>query len=272
MKDMIPDSGWRRKLYIIIFETDTPLGKKFDVLLLWAILLSVLGVLLGSDPDIRSVYGGTIDLFEISFTFLFTLEYILRLAVVKKPHKYALSFFGLIDLMAILPTYISFIVGGSTYLVVIRAIRLLRVFRVLKLFRYLKESQVLLSTMQASRAKITVFLGAVLTLVLIMGTLMYIIETGNPGFTSIFKSMYWAIVTMTTVGYGDAVPHTPLGKFLASAVMIMGYAILAVPTGIVTAELFNAERQHRFNKQCSVCHADVISDDSRYCHICGVEL
>ena len=271
----VPESpqstNWRHKLYIIIFEADTAPGRLFDVVLFWAIILSVFSVLLESDPQIRAEYGPFLKNAEWFFTILFTIEFILRIVTVDKPLTYLKSFFGIVDFLAIAPTYLSLFVTGTQFLLVIRAIRLLRVFRVLKLARYLQESRVLTDALLASRAKITVFLGAVLTIVLIMGTIMYLVEQGNPGFNNIFKGMYWAIVTMTTVGYGDAVPLTNLGKFIASVLMIMGYGIIAVPTGIVSAELAQSRRLKEETRRpsCGVCNSLLVSEDANFCHHCG---
>jgi len=259
---------WREDLYTIIFEADTKMGKLFDVVLLWAILFSVLCVLLESDQNIANQYGEIFQYAEWFFTVVFSLEYIARLLCAKAPKKYMTSFFGVVDLVSLIPTYISFFLPGMHFLLVIRAVRLLRVFRILKLVRYLQESTVLMAALSASRIKITIFIGAVLTIVLIMGTLMHLVESSNPGFDSIFKAMYWAIVTMTTVGFGDSVPVTPLGKFIASVIMLMGYGILAVPTGIVSAELASAEPPKAKGLQCSSCSKEV-SVSAQFCEHCG---
>jgi len=234
--------AWRRTRHQIIYEADTPLGRAFDVALLWAIVLSVAAVLLESVSRIRADWGAWLIAVEWMFTLLFTVEYAVRLATVDRPLRYARSFFGIVDLLAIIPTYLSLVFVGAQSLVVIRALRLLRIFRVLKLARYLDESRVLVAALKASRPKITVFLFSVLTLVVIIGALMYLIEGADSGFTSIPRSIYWAIVTLTTVGYGEITPQTTLGQFLAGAVMIMGYGIIAVPTGIVSVELAEAAR------------------------------
>lgn len=263
---------WRDKLYTIIFESDTKAGKSFDVVLLWAILFSVLCVLLESDQSIGREYSHILLPAEWVFTVLFSIEFIARLLCARSAKKYAVSFFGLVDLISLAPTYISLLLPGVHFLVVIRAIRLLRVFRILKLVRYLQESKVLMSALSASRIKITIFIGAVLTIVLIMGTLMHMVESSNPGFDSIFKGMYWAIVTMTTVGFGDAVPITPLGKFIASVIMLMGYGIIAVPTGIVSAEIAAATPEGESPKNvCPSCSKELLSG-AKFCHHCGVSL
>jgi voltage-gated potassium channel len=259
----------------VIFEADTPAGKAFDVVLLWSILLSVAAVLLESVESIRANHGRALYAAEWFFTILFTAEYIVRLICVRRPVLYARSFFGIVDLLSILPTYISLFIGGSQALIVIRALRLLRVFRIFKLARYVGEASVLLKALRASRAKVTVFLLTVLSIVLIVGSVMYLIEGSHPdsGFTSIPTSIYWTIVTMTTVGYGDIAPQTVPGKFVASVVMIIGYAIIAVPTGIVTAELSAAGRQKNITTQmCPDCHRAGHEPDAKHCKFCGAEL
>lgn len=262
----------RVRLHEIIFESDTPAGKAFDVALLWAIILSVFAVVLESVTSIGLTYGSALRMLEWMFTILFTVEYVLRLACVKKPLQYALSFFGIVDLLAILPTYLSLFFAGAQTLLVIRALRLLRVFRVFKLGRYVGEAKVLITALRASRAKIIVFLGAVLTIVLIVGTLMYLIEGEANGFTSIPRSVYWAIVTMTTVGYGDITPQTVLGQFLAAALMIVGYGIIAVPTGIVTIEIAEASRRALNPHVCRSCSAEGHDTDAVHCKYCGAKL
>lgn len=266
----------RRQLFVIVFGTDTPAGKLFDIVLLWAILLSVLSVMLESVREIKEAYSYAFFITEWFFTILFTIEYLLRLGISIKPRKYAFSFLGIIDLLALLPTYIAIFVSGGSYLVVIRSIRLLRIFRILKLGRYLKEASVLSNALVASRHKILVFLGAVCTLVLISGTLMYMIEGAEGGFTSIPRSIYWAIVTVTTVGYGDIAPQTVFGQFTASLLMLMGYAIIAVPTGIVTSEITYAESEKRKKdsslKQCRQCGHETHDPDANYCKKCGNEI
>ncbi|MEZ6192548.1 MAG: ion transporter [Phycisphaerales bacterium] len=270
-----PGHTWRTWLYEVIFEADTPAGKAFDVVLLWSILLSVAAVLLESVASIRADYGRALYAAEWFFTILFTAEYIVRIICVRRPVLYARSFFGIVDLLSILPTYISLFIGGSQALIVIRALRLLRVFRIFKLARYVGEASVLMQALRASRAKVTVFLLTVLSIVLIVGSVMYLIEGTHPdsGFTSIPTSIYWTIVTMTTVGYGDIAPQTVLGKFVASVVMIIGYAIIAVPTGIVTAELSAAGRQKIITTQmCPDCHRAGHEPDAKHCKFCGAAL
>jgi voltage-gated potassium channel len=263
---------WRNRLHEIIFEADTPAGRAFDVLLLWSIVLSVLAVLLESVPSVQGRYKQLLRIAEWIFTILFTVEYALRLISVGRPLRYATSFFGVIDLLAIVPTYLSVLLPGAQTLLVIRALRLLRVFRVLKLVRFLEESRVLGQALRASRHKITVFLGTVLTLVLILGTLMYLIEGEVHGFDSIPRSMYWAIVTLTTVGYGDIAPATIPGQILASLVMILGYSIIAVPTGIVTVELSRATQAQVSTQACPQCSAEGHDADAKHCKYCGAKL
>jgi voltage-gated potassium channel len=262
---------WQIKLHEIIFEADTRAGKWFDILLLWAILLSVAAVMLESVESINQAYGEELRIMEWSFTFLFTLEYIARILTVGKPLKYIFSFYGIIDLVSIIPTYLGLFVSGTHTLSVIRSIRLLRVFRILKLVQFISEANVLLKALKASRAKIVVFLFAVLSLTFILGTVMYLIESPEAGFTSIPRSIYWAIVTLTTVGYGDIAPQTVLGQTLASFIMIIGYAIIAVPTGIVGTEL--AKTKSNTNTQsCSQCSLEGHDDDASHCKYCGSKL
>jgi len=254
-----PHSGIRRSLYIIIFEADTKFGKLFDVALLIAILLSVFAVIIETVPSIESHHKLFFFYFESIVTLIFSMEYLLRLFVARKPLRYALSFFGLIDLLSILPAYIGLFFPGARYLMIVRVLRLLRVFRILKLARYVAATRVLQKALVASRFKIYIFLGVIGTMVLIMGTLMYIVEGDQSGFSSIPQSMYWTIVTMTTVGYGDLVPVTTLGKMIASIMMLIGYAIIAVPTGIVTAELNEAQHEENLEhlKHCPHCDKEI---------------
>ena len=264
--------SWRLRMHEIIFEADTPAGKAFDVALLAAIIMSVLAVMLESVQSIEARWGDALRLVEWVFTALFSIEYLARVLSVGRPLRYMTSFLGLVDLLAVIPTYLSVFVAGGQYLLVIRTIRLLRVFRVFKLARYLGEMKVLVFALKAARPKITVFLLAVLSLVVIMGTLMYLIEGGEHGFTSIPRSIYWAIVTLTTVGYGDIAPQTFLGQFLASIIMIMGYSIIAVPTGIVTVELGKAQQANVTTQACPACGAGGHDSDAVYCKYCGVRL
>ncbi|KUG06992.1 ion transporter [Solirubrum puertoriconensis] len=270
-------SGWRRTAYSVIFEADTPAGRAFDVALLWAILLSVLAVMLESVRSINATYGQLLRAIEWFFTGIFLIEYLARLMVVRRPLSYALSLLGVIDFLAIVPTLLSLVIVGSQYLLVIRTLRLLRVFRIFKLGHFVGEGEFIVDALKASRFKIMVFLTAVVTIVIIVGTLMYVIEGGNNGFTSIPQSIYWAIVTVTTVGYGDISPVTMLGRTLASALMIMGYAIIAVPTGIVSAQMASASRpaaQPPAFKQvvCHVCQAGEHRPDAEFCWRCGEHL
>jgi voltage-gated potassium channel len=272
--DVAYDQGWRGRLYRVIFEHGTPAGRAFDVALLVAIGLSVTAVLLESVPDVRRRHGRALVAAEWAFTILFTVEFALRLLCVRRPMRYVLSFYGIVDVLAVLPTYAGLFVAGAQELLVIRALRLLRVFRVLKMGEYLVEAGVLKAAMRRSRPKITVFLVAVLTLVLIVGALMHLVEGPENGFTSIPISMYWAIVTLTTVGYGDIAPRTTAGRMLASAVMIVGYGIIAVPTGIVTAELVRGSPGPLSGtaRRCPACEAAGHDADASYCKHCGAAL
>lgn len=272
-------SGWRLNLHIIIFGSDTPPGKAFDVALIWVIMASVGAVMLESVGAINERYGTVLFVAEWIFTIIFTIEYILRLICVGQPVRYARSFFGIIDLLAVVPTYFSLIFPGAQALLVIRLLRILRVFRVLKLVHYLSEADILVRALRASRRKITVFIFAVLTLVVILGSLMYLVEGADNGFTSIPRSVYWAIVTLTTVGYGDISPQTDIGQALASVVMIIGYAIIAVPTGIVTAEITRANMAREPSVEdgtraliCPQCYAGGHDDDAAFCKKCGARL
>jgi len=264
--------GWRGKLHEIIFEADTPAGKAFDIALIWSVVLSVTTVVLESVSSIRASYADALHVVEWIFTILFTVEYLLRLLSVHRPWAYATSFFGLVDLMAVIPTYVSVLVPGSQYLLSIRILRLLRIFRIFKLTEYLSEASVIRAALLASRRKISVFLFAVLTVIVVIGSAMYVVEGEEHGFSDIPTSIYWAIVTMTTVGYGDISPQTALGKVLASIVMIMGYSILAVPTGIVTVEMNQASRRGVTTKACPACSAEGHDLDAAYCKYCGAPL
>ncbi len=272
--ELPPDSPLRRKIFEVIFEADTPAGKAFDVALLIAIVLSVVAVMLESVGEIRVAHGRLLYAIEWLFTLLFSVEYLLRLISVRRPRSYALSFFGLVDLLAVLPTYASLLAPGAQTLLVIRVLRLLRVFRVFKLTRYLGEARMLSRALAQSRQKIVVFLVAVLTLVVIMGSLMYLVEGPANGFTSIPRAVYWAIVTMTTVGYGDIAPHTVWGQALASLVMILGYGIIAVPTGIFSAELVQAVRREKDKGHgaCPSCGRQDHDHDAKFCKHCGASL
>jgi len=262
----------RERIYRVIFEAETRWGRLFDVALLLAIVGSILVVVLESVDPIHAEYGRPLLIAEWVFTILFTVEYFVRLGVSPLPKKYAFSFFGVVDLLSILPTYLSLLFAGSQALAVIRGVRLLRVFRVLKLGRFLGEGEVLLRALEASRFKITVFVGSVLSGVLIVGTAMYLVEGPEHGFASIPEGMYWAIVTLTTVGYGDVVPQTALGKAFAAAIMVLGYGVIAVPTGIVSAEIASATRTHANSRHCPSCQLEGHAPDAQYCRRCGAEL
>ena len=270
--DQTPRGDLRSRIHEVIFEADTPAGKAFDIALLVLIALSVLAVMLESMADVRARYGTALRAFEWTVTGLFTIEYALRLLSVGRPLRYARSFFGVVDLLAILPTYLVVFFSGAQSLLVIRALRLLRVFRVLKLVHFVGEAQMLRAALNASVRKIIVFLGVVLTTVIIVGSLMYLIEGRAGGFTSIPTSIYWTIVTMTTVGYGDIAPQTPLGKILASVLMIMGYGIIAVPTGIVTVEMASASRKRISTQACHECAGEGHDTDAVFCKHCGARL
>ena len=272
MKGKSSSNSLRSRLHEIIFEADTPAGKLFDILLILSIVISVVLVMLDSVSSIRQSYGDLLYLGEWIFTILFTIEYVLRLFSVGRPLSYATSFFGVVDLLAILPTYLSIIFPGSQYFMVIRLLRVLRIFRVLKLVQYVGEARLLMRAMRASGRKITVFLFVVLTLVIIFGSLMYIIEDSQSGFSSIPQSIYWAVVTLTTVGYGDISPQTGLGQTLAALIMIIGYAIIAVPTGIVTAELAQGYKKSVSTQSCPQCSAEGHDPDAEYCKYCGASL
>jgi voltage-gated potassium channel len=262
----------RERLHEVIFEAETPAGKAFDVALLVAIVVSIVAVCLESVAEIRARYGPELRTLEWAITILFTLEYLLRLACVRRPGRYARSFFGVVDLLAVLPSYLSIFFAGSQSLLVIRALRLLRVFRVLKLAHFVGEARMLHAALRASSTKIIVFLGAVLTSVVIVGSAMYLVEGPQSGFTSIPQAIYWTIVTMTTVGYGDIAPATVLGKFMASAVMILGYGIIAVPTGIVTVEMASTLKTSTRTDACRECGAEGHAMDAIYCKYCGAKL
>lgn len=263
---------WQHRLHEIIFEADTRAGKWFDILLILSILASISVVMLDSVEGLNRKYGRFMLAAEWGFTLLFTLEYGLRLACVRKPLRYAGSFLGIVDLLAILPTYLSLLVPGSQYLMTIRILRVIRVFRVFKLVPYLGAARVLSTALHAARRKITVFLVTVLSLVVIFGSLMYLVEGAENGFTSIPRSIYWAIVTMTTVGYGDISPKTGLGQALASCIMILGYGIIAVPTGIVTSELVRSPRRGVTTQVCPECMAEGHDPDAVFCKFCSARL
>lgn len=262
----------RQWLHDIVFEHDKPAEKAFDVVLIAAILLSVLVVMLDSVAEVRLRYGSVLYAAEWSFTILFTVEYLVRLWTSDRPAAYARSFFGVVDLLSVLPTYISVLFPAGRFLAILRVLRVLRVFRVLKLAHYVREASVLSRALRASRYKITVFVSTVLTITVIVGSLMYLIEGQPAGFTSIPESIYWAIVTLTTVGYGDIAPQTALGKAMAGTLMILGYGIIAVPTGIVTLELDRASKQSAAEHECPGCRRTGHDVDAAHCKFCGVAL
>ncbi len=262
----------KETVHEVIFEADTPAGRAFDIALIVLILLSVVAVLLDSIETIHLDHGDLLYRVEWGFTIVFTIEYVLRLWCIKNTVLYARSFYGVVDLLGILPTYLSLLLTGAQYLLVIRVLRVLRVFRVLRLVRYVSEASLLGDALRASRRKITVFLFTVLTMVVVFGSVMYLVEGPENGFTSIPRSIYWAVVTLTTVGYGDISPGTPLGKFIASFVMITGYAVIAVPTGIVTLELSEAHRRSANTRSCNHCSAEGHQREATYCWRCGAHL
>lgn len=266
------EQPWRNLWYRLIFHHETPAERNFDLLLILAILASVAVVMLDSVTDIKARWHQVLFIAEWVFTILFTAEYLLRLSVVKQPWRYATSFFGVIDLLAILPTYLSLVLVGSNYLIVVRVLRLLRVFRVLKLVQYSSEAGVLIGSLARSGRKIFVFICAVITIVIIFGALMYVIEGPENGFTSIPTSMYWAVVTMATVGFGDIAPHTPLGRLITSILILIGYSIIAVPTGIYTAELANTLRPKRRSIVCTQCMLPEHELAALHCRRCGHRL
>jgi voltage-gated potassium channel len=275
-----PPPGLRRRLYDIIFEADTPAGRRFDIGLVCAILLSILVVVLDSVPGLHREHGRLLNALEWTFTLLFTAEYVARLVCVRRPWRYATGFYGAIDLLAVLPSYFSLLVPGSELLLDIRILRLLRVFRIFKLTLYMEEYTRLGEALAASRRKIVVFLSVVLMAILVLGTVMYVVEGPENGYTSIPVAMYWATVTMTTVGYGDITPHTHLGKAIASFMMLLGWGILAVPTGIVTAEM-TLQRHARerdeaggeeTQRRCAGCGSGAHTANARFCKDCGGRL
>jgi voltage-gated potassium channel len=270
----IPDAGPRRKAFIVIFESDTPAGMRFDVALLLAIVASVIVVMLDSVDSIARRYGPLFDALEWGFTLLFTAEYVARLSCVKRPARYAGSFFGLVDLLSVAPTYLAFFFPGLHALIDIRLLRMLRVFRILKITAYMTEFATLGDAIWASRRRILVFIGTVFMIVVLMGTLMYVVEGQEHGFTSIPMSVYWAITTMTTVGFGDITPKTDVGRFIASFMMLLGWGTLAVPTGIVTAEMTSRRlAQDRGPRAvCPDCGQATHLPEARYCHACGAQM
>ncbi len=275
MKADLSNKGWRYKLHEIIYGTHTPAGKLFDIILLIMILYSIIIVMLESVPRIDQKYHEFLDISEWVVTILFTIEYILRVVCIKRPMKYVTSFFGVIDLLSTIPKYLSFFIGGSQFMTAFRALRLLRVFRILKLVRFVGESNNLVRALKASRTKIFVFVFFVLIVSVLLGTIMYMVEGPEHGFNSIPHSVYWTIVTLTTVGYGDISPETALGQFIATFIMIIGYGIIAVPTGIVSAE-YTARKQEDKDvdegRSCQNCGAEIVRSDADYCRKCGERL
>jgi voltage-gated potassium channel len=265
------ETSLRERLYIVIFEHQTKWGRVFDELLLLGIVLSVAAVVLESVDPFRARFGTLLRVAEWTFTVLFTAEFATRVYCARDRRGYLLSFFGFVDLLALLPSYVSVLVPGAQTLLVVRVLRLLRVFRILKLVQFHGQADVLLRALFGSLPKITVFLGVVLTIVVIMGSTMYLVEGPENGFHSIPEGMYWAVVTMTTVGFGDITPQTPWGRFLASLLMVMGYAIIAVPTGIMSSEIIRAERA-AIQRKCPSCQTADHRQDARFCRLCGVSL
>ncbi len=263
----------RAKIHEIIFESETPIGRLFDIVLIVVILASVITVLLESVASIRSLHGDILLTIEWVFTILFTVEYILRLFSVRRPLSYAFSFFGIVDLLSILPTYLDLFMGDMHYFMVIRTLRMLRIFRILKLVKFVSSGNVILTALRNSRYKIIIFLFAIMNLVVILGALMYLIEGEENGFTSIPRSIYWAVVTLTTVGYGDIAPKTIFGQFVATLIMIMGYGIIAVPTGIVTAEFTRNQGTERiYQEACPACGRVGHEWGAKFCMHCGSPL
>jgi voltage-gated potassium channel len=272
MEKKKPRDPVRARLHEIIFEADTRAGRLFDILLIWVILLSVLAVMLNSVAAVQARFGGLLTAAEWLFTILFTIEYLLRLWCIGKPLRYATSFFGVVDLLATLPTYLDLLLPGSHYFLVIRILRVLRIFRVLKLVQYLDEAQLMILAIRNGGRKILVFFSFVISLVVIFGSLMYVIEGSTNGFTSIPRSIYWAIVTMTTVGYGDISPQTALGQAIASIIMLIGFTIIAVPTGIVASEMSRTKDRKVSTQACPECAAEGHDSDAQHCKKCGARI
>lgn len=276
-KDKAADFGkdelkpWQRKLHTVIYEADTFGGKVFDIALLIAILISIVAVMLESVPSIQKDHGELLVNIELTLTILFSIEYVLRIISIKKPLKYVFSFYGIVDLLSILPTYLTMF-GDYKHLSVIRGLRLIRIFRIFKLGRFLSQGTEIASALRSSRPKIVVFSLTVLVICIIMGTIMYLVESPEAGFTSIPRSIYWAIVTLTTVGYGDISPLTALGQGIASIIMLLGYAIIAVPTGIVTAELTRIDKKEHTTQNCPHCLKEGHDKDAKHCKYCGEKL
>ncbi len=263
---------WQRVLFRVMFGTGTRAGEIFDLVLMAAILLSIAAVMLESVESIQAAHGGWLKGVEWGFTLLFTAEFVLRLLCVKRPVRYAASFFGVVDFLAVVPTYLALLASASQPFLVVRVLRLLRVFRILKMRRYVRAGDTIWAALVASRQKIAVFMAGVLTLVVVIGTLMYLIEGPERGFSSIPASIYWAVVTLTTVGYGDIAPQTIPGQMLASVVMILGYGIIAVPTGIVTVEMGKVRSSAEARRRCAACAAAGHEPDAAFCKACGAAL
>jgi len=266
---MNSNNDWRQRLYVMVFQSDTVAGRRFDKTLLLIILASLVIVILDSIESFHQTFAAPLAYIEWGFTFIFAVEYLLRLYCSPRPLRYAFSFYGLVDLLAIVPGILALYYSDAQYLLIIRIIRMLRIFRVLKLGPYLKQAHYLLDALRGSKQKILVFLLSVCTLVIVFGTLMYVVEGPEHGFTSIPKGIYWAIVTLTTVGYGDIVPKTVLGQVISSLVMITGYSIIAVPTGIFTAELASAMRGDSHKHDCPTCGKNSHEPEASFCSRCG---
>ncbi|SDL38525.1 voltage-gated potassium channel [Modicisalibacter muralis] len=264
------DTGLRTHLFQLIFESDTRSAKAFDIALISLILISVAVVMLDSVPQLHARFAVLFDVLEWAFTLVFSLELALRLYCLDRPWRYLKSFYGVIDLLSILPTWLGLLIPGAQSLLVVRVLRVLRVFRVLRLMEFVSEGRILMQALQRSQRKVLLFLSTILMLVVVFGSLVYLIEPPESGFTSIPKALYWAIVTLTTVGYGDIAPITPLGQFVSSIVMILGYAILAVPTGVFSAEMIRSVREERYSDEaCPGCGHEGHERDARYCRRCG---
>ncbi|WP_347175044.1 ion transporter [Polaribacter uvawellassae] len=272
MRNQKPTTYWKHRIHEIIYEADTKGGKIFDVILFIAIITSVILVMLESVASIDTEYHNILNISEWVITILFTIEYILRLVSIKQPLKYVFSFYGIIDLLSTIPKYLSFVLIGSHNLIALRALRLLRIFRILKLARYIGASNRLLVALRASKAKIAVFIFFIVIICTILGTVMYMIEGEENGYTSIPRSVYWAIVTLTTVGFGDITPQTPLGQLIASIIMILGYGIIAIPTGIISSEMTKMDSVNTNTQSCPNCLADKHKDKAEFCYKCGSKI
>ncbi|HEY0711568.1 MAG TPA: ion transporter [Polyangia bacterium] len=270
--DESPPDRFRHRRHESIFESDSRAGRAFDATLLWLILLSVAAVMLESVADIRARYGDALRIAEWTFTVIFTIEYLLRIVVLKRPLSYVFSFFGLVDLFSFAPTYLSAFIPGTQALIAVRAFRVIRLFRIFKLVTHMRQAKVIATALSLSRPKIVVFLLGVFAIVVTMGSVIYLVEGEENGFTSIPRSIYWAIVTVTTVGYGDIVPRTVIGQIIASLAMVMGYAIIAVPTGIVSVDIAEASRQIASGQACPTCGSEGHDTDAAFCKRCGSRL